>query len=107
MKTRRGPRGAAHKQESPGDFPKWTASRAWRLTQRSLPSFRKAEMKVHHARRQGIASRGCRGSFICCTAALNAHRRESSLRLAMPEINRQTNLTKVGRRPQPGFAMVR
>jgi len=33
---------------------------------------RHAEMKVHMAGRQGIASRGCLGSCICCTVALNA-----------------------------------
>lgn len=33
---------------------------------------RDVEMKVHMARRQGIASRGCLRSGICCTLALNA-----------------------------------
>lgn len=33
---------------------------------------RDAEMKVRMARRQGIASRGCLRSGICCTLALNA-----------------------------------
>jgi hypothetical protein len=33
---------------------------------------RNAEMKVHMARRQGIASKGCLESRICCTWALNA-----------------------------------
>ncbi len=33
---------------------------------------RDTEMKVRMARRQGIASRGCLGSGICCTLALNA-----------------------------------
>lgn len=35
---------------------------------------RDVEMKVHMARRQGIASRGCLRSGICCTLALNALR---------------------------------
>eukprot|EP01036_Dinobryon_divergens_P037986 gene37986-49788_t len=33
---------------------------------------RDAEMKVRMARRQGIASRGCLGTGMCCTLALNA-----------------------------------
>lgn len=33
---------------------------------------RNAEMKVHTARRQEIASRGCHESRICCNVALNA-----------------------------------
>ena len=33
---------------------------------------RNTEMKVRMARRQGIAPRGCLGSGICCTLALNA-----------------------------------
>ena len=68
---------------------------------------RTAEMKVHCARRQGIASKGCRGSGICCTLGTACRRRETSLRLAMPELDRQLHLTKVGGAVQTGFSMTR
>jgi len=45
------------KQESP-EKRLWPLFRAWRLTQRSLPSVRRSEKSIRTAGRQGIASSG-------------------------------------------------